>query len=346
MMFASIHLEGDICLLRGDGLSAVKLRAGSVQVTHAVDPNMIILSESGTEFHIEDDGSYQLLFPGDDLSTLEVEKPFVVEEVAPAATPATIADSNADTGELTRAEFEATGEDSDPVSSLESTDKKDAASGEFKAKPAAARQDQASDYIYTVYLFSTREEEAALRVNRKFQQAGHDTRVFESTIGSELYYRVAAPGFGSRQAARSFSDAIVGTLGVTQTWIGREKSVAADTVTVQDANETVEVVDSDDVAIRETTAAQTGTALQDDVSDYVYTVYLFSTRDEEVAAEVNQKIQQAGHDTRVVESTIGSELYYRVAAPGFESRQAAKNFSDAIVGTLGVTQTWIGKDRR
>ena len=91
MMFAAIHLHGDICVLRVDGQSSIKLRAGSVQVTHAVDPNMIILSESGTEFHIEDDGSFKLLFPGDDVSTLEIEKPFIVEtiveEVAPADTP-------------------------------------------------------------------------------------------------------------------------------------------------------------------------------------------------------------------------------------------------------------------
>jgi hypothetical protein len=76
-MFVAIHLRGDICVLRDDGLSAIKLRAGSVQVTHSVDPNTIILSESGTEFHIKDTGSYELLYPGDDdSSALEIEKPF------------------------------------------------------------------------------------------------------------------------------------------------------------------------------------------------------------------------------------------------------------------------------
>jgi len=227
MMFASIHLHGDICVLRVDGLSAIKLRTGSVQVTHAVDPNMIILSETGTEVHIEDDGSYKLLFPGDDLSTLEIEKPFivetVVEEVAPVDTPENIAGNNADTGELTEAEFEATGEEDVPANSLDSVDKNDAATDGFEAvAPGTTPQDEVSDYIYTVYLFSTRSEEVAEQVNQRFQQAGHDTRIFGSTSGSVLRYRVVASGFESKQAATNFSDAIVGTLGVTQTWIGRD----------------------------------------------------------------------------------------------------------------------------
>ena len=153
-----------------------------------------------------------------------------------------------------------------------------------------------------------------------------------------------APGFESRQAARNFSDAIVGTLGVTQTWIGKEKSFVAGTVIVQDAaGESVEVVE-DNVATGQTTAAQAETTPQDELSNYIYTVYLFSTRDAEVAAEVNRRFQQAGHDTRIFESTTGSVLRYRVVAPGFESRQAARNFSDAIEGTLGVTENldWKG----
>ena len=351
MMFAAIHLRGDICVLRADGLSSIKLRAGSVQVTHAVDPNMIILSESGTEFHIEDDGSYKLLFPGDDVSAREIEKPFIVEtfveEVAPADPPATVASNNADTGELTEAEFEATGEAEIPANSLASVAKNNVATGKSSAgEPATAPQNEVSGYIYTVYLFSSRDAEVAAQVNRKFRRAGHDTRIFESTTGSVLYYRVAAPGFESRQAARNFADAIEGTLGVTQTWIGKEKSFVAATVVAPDAaGESVEVVE-DNVASGQTSAAQTETTPKIELSHYIYTVYLFSTRDAEVAAEVNRKFQQAGHDTRIIESTTGSVLRYRVVAPGFESRQAARNFSDAIEGTLGVTETWIGKELR
>ena len=351
MMFAAIHLRGDICILRGDGLSSIKLRAGSVQITHAVDPNMIILSESGTEFHIQDDGSYKLQFPGDEISTLEIEKPFVVEtvveEVAPVDPSATVAASKPASGELTAAELAATGEVEDLDNSLASVAKNNTATeGSRAGEPGKAPQNETSGYIYTVYLFSTRDEEVAEEVNRKFQQAGHDTRIFESTAGSVLRYRVVAPGFESRQAAKNFSDAIVGTLGVTQTWIGKDKSIVAETDVAEDAaDESGEVVDSD-IATGESTAAQSAATRQGELSNYIYTVYLFSTRDEEVAGEVNRKFQQAGHDTRIFESTTGSVLYYRVAASGFESRQAAKNFSDAIVGTLGVTQTWIGKDLR
>ena len=227
MMFAAIHLHGDICVLRVDGQSSIKLRAGSVQVTHAIDPNMIILSETGSEFHIEDDGSFKLLFPGDDVSTLELEKPFIVDtivdEVVPADTPEIVAGSKTDTGELTEAEFEATGAEDVPANSLDSVDKNDAAAEGLKAVvPGTTPQDEVSGYIYTVYLFSTRDAEVAEEVNRRFQQAGHDTRIFESTTGSVLRYRVVAPGFESRQAAKNFSEAIVGTLGVTQTWIGKD----------------------------------------------------------------------------------------------------------------------------
>ena len=77
--FAAIHHNGEICVLRSGGQNYIKLRAGSVQITHSVDPDMIILSESGSEIHMQDSGSYQLLFPGDDLSAVEIEKPFILE---------------------------------------------------------------------------------------------------------------------------------------------------------------------------------------------------------------------------------------------------------------------------
>ena len=59
---------------------------------------------------------------------------------------------------------------------------------------------------------------------------------------------------------------------------------------------------------------------------YVYTVYLFSTRDEDVALETNRKLLKAGHDTQIIESTANSVKRYRVAATGFDSSQAAKKF--------------------
>ncbi len=77
---------------------------------------------------------------------------------------------------------------------------------------------------------------------------------------------------------------------------------------------------------------------------YIYTVYLFSTRDEEVAQQANRKFLKAGHDTQIIESTSDSIKHYRVAATGFDSSQAAKKFSDSVVGKYGVTETWIGRN--
>ena len=194
-MFVAIHLRGDICVLRDDGLSAIKLRAGSVQVTHSVDPNTIILSESGTEFHIKDSGSYELLYPGDDdSSALEIEKPFAVAAVI---------------------------EEGVSVESLEIVDSDKAAVEETTAaQPEATSQDTVSAYIYTVYLFSSRSEEGAEQANQKFRKAGYNTQIFRSEASLEPRYRVAVTGFESRQAAENFSDSIVGKLGVTGTWIG------------------------------------------------------------------------------------------------------------------------------
>ncbi len=339
MMFAAIHLRGDICVLRADGQSSIKLRGGSVQVTHAVDPNMIILSEIGTEFHIEDDGSFKLLFPGDDVSALEIEKPFIVEKVTPADPSEIAATGQIDTGELTVAEFEAAGEEE-----IDSAVKNKAATdGVRGAAPEASPWDDVPGYIYTVYLFSSRDKEVAEQVNRRFQQAGHDTRIIESTTGSVLHYRVVAPGFESMRTARNFSDAITGTLGVTETWIGKEKSSVGDAAIAEDRP--ADPADSDNIVSRESTAAQTGTSKQEGLPNYIYTVYLFSTRNKEVAEQFSRRFQQAGHDTRVVESTTGSVLHYRVVAPGFESRRAAQNFSTAIAATFGVTDAWIGKDK-
>ena len=72
---------------------------------------------------------------------------------------------------------------------------------------------------------------------------------------------------------------------------------------------------------------------------------MFSTRSEEVANEVNRELQQAGHDTRIIVSTKETPARYRVAVSGFNSRQEASEFSSSIVGTHGIRDTWIGRDR-
>ena len=197
LMFAAIHLHGDICVLRSDGLSSIKLRAGSVQVTHAADPNMMILSETGTEIHIEDNGSYDLLLPGtDQSSTLEIEKPFVIETVI---------------------------EDDDSGDSVDTVDSNNAATeGSIAAAPGTTKQNEGFAHVYTVYLFSTGSAEVAERVNNEFQKAGYDTHIYEVISGLVSRYRIAVSGFESRQAATTFSDSVVGKLGITETWIGRD----------------------------------------------------------------------------------------------------------------------------
>jgi sorbitol-specific phosphotransferase system component IIA len=303
-------------------LSAIKLRAGSVQVTHSVNPNTMVLSETGTEFHIKDNGSYELLFPGgDDLSTLEIEKPFIVEMAI---------------------EEGASGESLDNIGSNNAVNEVIPAAG-----TEVIGQDTLLGNIYTVYLFSSRSEEVAEQVNQKFHRAGHDTQVYASETDAGRRYRVAITGFVSRHAAKNFSDVIVGKLGVTGTWIKKERPLGVEAVVEQAVSgESLDNVGSNNAATEAFSAAETKTTRQDALSDYIFKVYLFSSRTEEVAQQVSQKLQEAGHDTQVYIGTIGAELRFRVAVSGFETRQAAKNYSDSVVGTLGVTETWIRKESR
>jgi hypothetical protein len=192
-MFAAIRHLGDICVLRSNGQNYIKLRAGSVQITHSVDPDIIILSESGSEIHMEDSGSYRLLFPGDELSALEIEKPFILETGGEEVTPTDLHDPG--NTEIT---------------------------GLPEKESGATAKNEGSTIVYTVYLFSTRDEEVAQKANQKFLKAGHDTQIIESTAGPTIRYRVAATGFKSNQAAKNFANSIAGKLGVTGTWIGRK----------------------------------------------------------------------------------------------------------------------------
>jgi hypothetical protein len=197
MMFAALHPHVDICAQREDGISSVILRGGSVQVTHSVDPNLIILSEAGTEFRINDNGSYELLVPGS----------------ASSLTPQTKSSLSTLTAPEEDVPSHARDADVDEV----------AASGETTtAKTEASGQENLPDYQYTVYLFSTRSEDVAEQVNRKFQAAGHKTQIKVSETDSVTRYRIAVPGFSSAQSAKNYSDSIIGTLGIKDTWIGKE----------------------------------------------------------------------------------------------------------------------------
>jgi hypothetical protein len=325
-MFAVIHNYGDICLLRSEGQNFIKLRAGSVQITQAIVTDMIILSETGSEIHMEESGSYRLLFPGGELSAIEIEKPFIVE-----------------TG-------------GDPATSNDLQEATDIAVLP-KTEPKITATNERSAYVYTVYLFSTRDEDVAQETNQRFLKAGHDTQIIESTSGSIKRYRVAATGFDSSQAAKDFSNSVVGKYGVTETWIGRDLQplFAGESSAIESEKPSVietegepvtptDIQEANDIAVLPQTELET--TAKDEGPAYVYTVYLFSTRDEDVAQETNQRFLKAGHDTQIIESTSGSIKRYRVAATGFDSSQAAKDFSNSVVGKYGVTETWIGRNPR
>ena len=206
--FVAIHHHGDICVLRDKGMSFVQLRAGSVQVTHSVDPNLIILSVAGSEIKIDDDGVYSLLFPdNDDYLALEITTPAKTETVNQAVDPVEAVET-----------VEAI-ESAETVETIES----DTVAVETIAKAESTPTTQNKDYIFSVYLFSTRSEEVAIRVNKKFQAAGHDTQIYENEIDSVTRYRIVVPGFESAQAAKDFSNSMIGKLGIKDTWIGRYK---------------------------------------------------------------------------------------------------------------------------
>ena len=321
-MLAAIHLHGEVCVLRQQGLSAIVLRSGSVVLTHAVGPDTIILSEAGTEFHIDDNGAYEILFPGDgESSKLEIEMPFTVDrliEVDVAGNAADIVESSPDVAEKSNAN-----------------------------EPEAPDQETVSGYVYTVYLFSTRAAEAAQRANQEFQKAGYETQIFASKDDSGSRYRIGVTGFGSRQSAYAFSDSIVGKSGVKETWIKKDKPSIVETVVEENsAIESLENVDSNNATVDVVTAKEPETTGQETMLTSIYTVYLFSSKSEENAERVSQSFQQAGHDTKVFANITDSGSRYRVVVTGFKSRKAAQNFSNSIVGTLGVTGTWIGKETR
>ena len=78
----------------------------------------------------------------------------------------------------------------------------------------------------------------------------------------------------------------------------------------------------------------------------IFSVYLFSSRSSNAADDVNQRFRQAGFESQVIKISDGTEARYRVAVSGFPSRQAAQKFADSVVGSYGITDTWIGQDTR
>ena len=188
-MFIAMPYSGDICAQRLEHKSSIELLKGSVRVTHFVNPNLIVLGRPGTEFRIEDNGTYRLTVPDAAETDNASDKiPQVIDTpMSPVEAP--------------------TGEKPDPATA---------------GKPGPPADKNPPARLYTVYLFSTRSEAVAKKVNQKFKKAQHNTQIITSNDGTVTRYRVAVPGFTSLQAARNFSRSIIGKLGVKDTWIGRQ----------------------------------------------------------------------------------------------------------------------------
>ena len=209
-----LQREGFICLLHQDGLSSVHLREGSIQVSHSVDSNIIVLSEPGSEFQVEFGESYGVLLPefGEIYRIASEGFPLDVTESEVAVEPGgstgdAVASSQAEPEAATEVgteivpEVSSSGESPQPVSS----------------------HDANSKYVYTVYLFSTRSKDVANEVNQRFQRAGYPSQIYTGESDGNTRYRVVVTGFGSREAARDFAGSMVGKLGIEDTWIGRNK---------------------------------------------------------------------------------------------------------------------------
>lgn len=194
MTFVVMQDNSHVCTQRVKGLSVLKLLAGSIQVTHSVDQNMIILSEAGIEFRIDDKGVYEIQYADSKEPYKSASNKPVVPVIKIEAE--TLADaSNIDNSERTKAEA--------PSQVRESED------------------NPSSDYSYTVYLFSSRSIDVAESVNENINKAGYDSEIVTSTSNSITRYRVVVAGFNTRKQAQEFSDSIVGTLGIGDTWIGK-----------------------------------------------------------------------------------------------------------------------------
>jgi cell division septation protein DedD len=191
--------------------------------------------------------------------------------------------------------------------------------------------------------------EAANEANQRFQKAGHESKIITSGKEPSLRYRVAVSGFGTRQSAEDFSNSMVGKLGISDTWIGKDRQN-------ETSNGEIEVETSripeppagaeGDIAAAEDTAKNASDPEPEETrNNYIYTVYLFSTRSVEAANEANQRFQKAGHKSKIITSGKEPSIRYRIAVSGFESRQSAKDFSSSVVGKLGISDTWIGKER-
>ena len=205
MLTAALRHEARICALREDQQTVLSLRAGSVQLSHAVDPSTIVISETGTEIRFDDDGEFSLLTPDADEDLTVFDESALPQAAAAEVDAAAGVDAGSHSGAANTETAPADETGTTPVASAE-------AGGGVK-----------STYSYTVYLFSTGSQRVADEVNQQLHDAGHDTRIIVTGNDSETRYRIAMPGFENRDEAEVFAAAMLGNYGIGSTWIGRQK---------------------------------------------------------------------------------------------------------------------------
>ena len=242
--FVSIDFEGEVCVQRQKNLSELNLLKGSIQVTHAVNPDLLVLSESGTILSIDDKGEFQFLASRTELAiatppekpvntevtkqakiadeVLDVIDSYITEDAVTVETTPEAVENKKVTEEVI-ADEPATIQ---PVAIIDTEKDKTGEETIAGTEQQPLVKEQTSDYIYTVYLFSTRSEEVAQKANQKFLKAKYKTQIFTTADGEVTRYRVAASGFETYKAAQDFSKSIIGKLGVKDTWIGKQKRVS------------------------------------------------------------------------------------------------------------------------
>ena len=89
--------------------------------------------------------------------------------------------------------------------------------------------------------------------------------------------------------------------------------------------------------------AAAGAVEKQEQNEPSYTVYLFSTRSENVAGQVNNRFREEGHDTEILTSEKDSVTRYRIAVRGFPDKRSAEDYSSSVSNTLGINQAWIAK---
>jgi hypothetical protein len=135
---------------------------------------------------------------------------------------------------------------------------------------------------------------------------------------------------------------------------GSFKLIASDSVDKETKNKAENVLSSSpgtkikvgtSITHDERTEKETNTTPTAIRSTKHYNVYLFSTLDEALAEQVNQRFHQANLNSRIIIVDWQGTSRYRIAVPGFESLEEAQAFSESVMGKLGISNTWIGQGK-